>query len=71
MPGIDNNTVSYSKSLNDINCNNKIDIVIIATASNVRANVTRDLLDKFEVKTIVLKKYSFKKERITILFLNY
>ena len=61
MPGIDNNTVSYSKSLNDINCNNKIDIVIIATASNVRANVTRDLLDKFEVKTIVFEKILFQK----------
>ena len=61
MPGIDNNTVSYSKSLNDINCNNKIDIVIIATAANVRANVTRDLLDKFEVKTIVFEKILFQK----------
>tara|TARA_B110000238_G_scaffold200100_1_gene249068 strand:+ start:1919 stop:2896 length:978 start_codon:yes stop_codon:yes gene_type:complete len=61
MPGIDNNTVSYSKSLNDINCNNKIDIVIIATASNVRANVTRDLLDKFEVKTIIFEKILFQK----------
>ena len=60
MPGIDNNTVSYSKSLNDINCN-KIDIVIIATASNVRANVTRDLLDKFEVETIVFEKILFQK----------
>ena len=61
MPGIDNNTVSYSKSLNDISCNNTIDIVIIATASNVRANVTRDLLDKFEVKTIVFEKILFQK----------
>ena len=61
MPGIDNNTVTYSKSLNDINCNNKIDIVIIATASNVRANVTRDLLDKFEVKTIIFEKILFQK----------
>jgi len=61
ISGTDSNIVSYSKSLDDVTCTSKIDIVIIATASNVRAEVTVDLLKKFEVKTIIFEKILFQK----------
>lgn len=67
IPGIDKNKVSYCKSLNDINCKNKIDIVIIATSSNVRAEVTVSLLNKFEVKTIIFEKILFQKRNDYVL----
>lgn len=60
--GINCNRISYSKSLEEVNCDSKIDIVIIATASNVRAKVTFDLLKTFEVKTIVFEKILFQKQ---------
>ena len=59
---IDNNTVSYHKSMNDIDSLSIIDIVIIATASNVRSLATIHLLDKFSVKTIIFEKILFNKK---------
>jgi hypothetical protein len=61
ISGKDSNLVSYSKSLNDVNCTEKIDIAIIATASNVRAKVAFELLQKFEVETIIFEKILFQK----------
>lgn len=57
----DKNEVSYHESIENIDCINKVDIVIIATNSNVRANVTFNLLNKFEVKTIIFEKILFQK----------
>ena len=61
IPGIDKNKVSYNESIEDIDSTKKVDIVIIATTSNVRANITINLLNKFEVKTIVFEKILFQK----------
>jgi len=58
----DNNTVSYNESMNDIDNLSIIDVVIIATSSNVRSLVTIDLLNKFTVKTIIFEKILFNKK---------
>ena len=71
IPSINRNKVSYCKSLNNVNCKEKIDIVIIATSSNIRKDVTFDLLNKFEVKTIIFEKILFQKEKITFSYQNY
>jgi len=58
----DNNTLSYKDSINDIDNLAIIDIVMIATSSNVRSQVTIDLLNKFSVKTIIFEKILFDKK---------
>ncbi|WP_396170210.1 Gfo/Idh/MocA family oxidoreductase [Flavobacterium sp.] len=65
---IDNNIVTYVESIRNININSKLDIVIIATSSNVRASVTEDLLNNFKVNSIIFEKILFnrKEDYITI-----
>ena len=61
IPGNQDNRVFYKQSINNIDATTEIDIVIIATTSNVRAKITKDLLEKFEVKSIVFEKILFQK----------
>ena len=61
IPGNQNNKVSYNESIKSIDSSQKIDIVIIATNSNVRAEITKALLEKFEVKSIIFEKILFQK----------
>ena len=56
---IDNNNVSYYESINDVDSLSIVDLVIIATASNVRFQATIQLLNKFSVKTIIFEKILF------------
>ena len=58
----DNNNVSYMNSIVDINIESNIDLVIIATSSNVRSFVTIELLKKFTVNTIIFEKILFQKK---------
>lgn len=59
---IDNNNVIYMNSIEDVNIDSKIDLVIIATSSNVRSFVTIELLKKFAVDTIIFEKILFQKK---------
>lgn len=56
---IDNNNVSYYESINDVDSLSIVDLVIIATSSNVRFQATIQLLNKFSVKTIIFEKILF------------
>lgn len=60
---IDNNKtkqVNYLQDLNEIS--GPIDIAIIATTSNIRSSVTKQLLDKTRVKYIIFEKILFDKD---------
>ncbi|MDN3614789.1 Gfo/Idh/MocA family oxidoreductase [Vibrio gallaecicus] len=56
--GNKNSTVSYS---NELPLNENVDVCIIATAAQVRAAVTKQLLDKNQVEHIVFEKVLFQK----------
>ena len=62
IPGNQNNKISYNESINNIDSLKQIDIVIIATSSNVRSMVTIDLLNRFKVNTIIFEKILFAKK---------
>ena len=60
--GINSHNVSYNLSMMDIDKKDSIDIVIIASNSNVRFKITKELLDLFTVKVIVFEKILFNKK---------
>lgn len=55
-----NKTIYLHKTSKTIPAN--IDLVIIATNSNVRAKVTQDLINRIKIKFIIFEKFLFQKE---------
>ena len=63
IDGITSHKVFYHSSLSEVDSLGIIDIVIIASSSNVRFKITKQLLEKFNVKVIVFEKILFDKKK--------
>lgn len=59
VKGFERHTVIYETEMINLNCNN-FDIAIIATNSNIRKEVVKEILDKKEVKYFILEKVLFQ-----------
>lgn len=60
IPSYIKHTIAFYQDLNEIS--RKIDLAIIATSSNIRREVTQDLLKKSQVKNIIFEKLLFQKK---------